>query len=166
MPVTEADVTNYVGQGMADICSNHYDTEAQNHCAHFVAHALGIHLGVVCGDLAASASARHTGATVRCNELFNGLPRRGAWADRPAGASPILVFVTFQQNVTGNVMGQMPSKHVGVWFTQRVYNFSNTEHRVRFDASPDAFFTRMSDYYSSVHPNLGALALYFAVPTV
>lgn len=166
MPVVEGDVSKLVGRRMGEICENHYDAPAENHCAHFVSHALGIHIGLVCGSLSASAAAHGTGATVRCNELFNGLPLRGAWADRPLNRAPLLVFVTFTQNVTGNLMGMMPSKHVGICFTQSVYNFSNSDHLVRFDDSPEAFFSRMSSYYRSVHPRLGNLGLYYAVPPV
>jgi hypothetical protein len=166
MPVTESDVFNYVGQRMGDICNNHYDTPAENHCAHFVSHALGISTGLLCGSLTANVAARNTGATVRCNELFNNLPVRGAWASRPLNRMPLLVFVTFTQNVAGNLMGMMPSKHVGIVFAQNVYNFSNTNHIVRFDESPEKFFNRMSDTYKRAHPRNGDLGLYYAAPPI
>jgi len=164
MPVMETDVIRLVNQAMGDICENHYDTHAQNHCAHFVSHALRIGVATVCGDLTAIAAARGTGATVRCNELFNSLPVRGAWPDRPIGQIPLLVFVTFKQNVSANIMGAMPSKHVGIWFTERVYNFSNSNHIVTFDRSPDEFLARVGGSYEKAHKNLGQTALYYAVP--
>jgi hypothetical protein len=164
MPVSEDEVFALVGQGMAEICDNHYTTESENHCAHFVSHALGIALATKCGDLAFAT--RGTGATVRCNELFNGLPDRGAWAARPDKKMPLLVFVTFSQNVRGGVMGMMPSKHVGIWFTQKVYNFSNTLHKVVWDPSPEAFLQKIGGSYKKAHPNNGEIGQYYAVPPV
>jgi len=164
MPVGEGDVFDYINHKMGDICQNHYDTEAENHCAHFVSHALGITLATKCGDLAYAT--RGTGATVRCNELFNGLTNRGVWANRPDKQAPLLLFVTFEQNVRNNVMGMMPSKHVGIWFSQRVYNFSNTAHIVVADESPDKFIHKIGTYYKGKHPNSGNIGAYYGVPPI
>lgn len=43
----------------------------RNHCAHFVSHALGLQLGTLCGDM--SWKTRHTGASIRCDELYSHL---------------------------------------------------------------------------------------------
>ena len=78
-PVSPAVLAWYYQKSMTEICENHYDTTAQNHCAHFVSHVLGLQLGMLCGDLTGK---RHTGASVRCNELYNRLLDRGPWKRR------------------------------------------------------------------------------------
>ena len=108
-----------VGQSMSTICENHYDTVDQNHCAHFVSHMLGLKLGTLCGDM--EWSTRGTGASVRCNELYNLLLKRGPWKEAPSPSEGLLVFVTSASNVKNNVMSAAPKKHVGIVSGGAVY---------------------------------------------
>lgn len=55
-------------KSMIEICENGCYPTDQNHCAHFVSHVLNLQFGTVCGDLAGE---RHTGASVRCDELYS-----------------------------------------------------------------------------------------------
>ncbi len=158
MPVSQAELEGYLGKSIADICPNSFASPAQNHCAHFASHALGIQLGMLCGDMAFKT--KGTGASIRCDELFNHLPLRGEWANRPSASDGILIFVTSASNVRGgNTMLNVPQKHVGIHFGGRVYNFSNSQHKVVADPTVDAFHRKFMQAYSG-----GNVSLYFGVP--
>ena len=111
MPVSIGELTGYVGKGIADICSNGFADPHQNHCAHFVSHALGIKLGMLCGDM--KHSTKHSGASLRVDEIFNQLSRRGTWENVPPNSDGALIFVVSAKAVHGNRMINIPQKHVG-----------------------------------------------------
>ena len=46
-----SDLQDYVGKSIDKICTNGFTSHSQNHCAHFVSHALGLQLGMLCGDV-------------------------------------------------------------------------------------------------------------------
>jgi hypothetical protein len=154
--------TKYAGHGMNEICENHFDTKGENHCAHFVSHALGIKFPVTCGDL--KFSTKGSGATIRWDELFNQLNPRGLWDNRPTDGRPLLIFVTFERNVINNRMGSSPHKHVGIYINGPVYNFSNSRHVVIRSSSAEEFHQNVGGYYTKMHPNLGPIGLYYGVP--
>ncbi|WP_419809441.1 hypothetical protein [Sphingomonas sp.] len=156
--VTQAILDDYVGKGVDNFCANGFTTAAQNHCAHFVSHALELQHGVLCGDM--KYDTRHTGASMRCNELYNALTQRGAWADAPGIQDGLLLFVTLTSNVSGDTMGSAPKKHVGIVFGGKVYNFGNTAHVVRCEATVDAFKTRMGHAYGG----MDKVSFFYAVP--
>ena len=85
--VTKVILDGYVGQGIGQICGNHFDSPQQNHCAHFVAHALEIQLGMLCGDM--EYKTKHTGASIRCDELYNRLAQRGPWDEALWGEATV-----------------------------------------------------------------------------
>lgn len=154
--VSAAILDAYVGKGMGEICANHFDSPSQNHCAHFVSHALGLQLGLLCGDM--EYATRRTGASIRCDEVFNRLASRGPWASAPGVTDGLLCFVTNPGNVTNNVMANVPQKHVGIVWGGAVYNFGNTQHMVRKEPTVEAFRTRLDGVYR------GGVSLYFAQP--
>lgn len=78
---TTSNLQGYVGKSIGDICSNGFSSPNQNHCAHFVAHALKLKLGMLCGDM--QFKTKGTGASIRCDEIFNRLTSKGPWEDRP-----------------------------------------------------------------------------------
>lgn len=143
--VTAANLQGFLGKPIKDICSLGFDDGAENHCAHFVSHALGIHCATLCGDM--KFATRHKGATIKVHELFNNLTQRGSWQDRPKGGSPVLIFVTSASNVTNNQMANVPQKHVGIACDSGVYNYSNTLHRVICDASIELFHSKFKHAY-------------------
>jgi len=157
MAIALTTLESYVGKSIADLCQNHFSTPDQNHCAHFVSHALNIQVGVLCGDM--NYATRKTGATMRCNELYNNLSKKGPWAAKPDKADGILIFVTASRNVVGGVMSNIPQKHVGIHFGGKVYNFSNSQHKVIVDQSVEAFHTKFKHTYAG-----NDIALFFAVP--
>jgi hypothetical protein len=158
MPLTtEPNIAAYVGKSIGDICENHYNTTHQNHCAHFVSHALSIQLPILCGDM--KFETRHTGATIRCHELFNQLVDRGTWNKRPKGRSPLLIFIISAAQVRNNIMHNVPQKHVGIYFSGPVYNYSNMHQKVVTDQSVDAFFKQIDNLYTA-----DDISLYYGVP--
>ncbi|WP_189045886.1 hypothetical protein [Aliidongia dinghuensis] len=150
-----ADLDAYLGKPIAKICDRGYHPDAENHCAHFVSHALGITIGTLCGDM--NYATRHTGATIRVNELYNGLRSRGPWDNRPPGTDGLLIFVTdANRNMINNRMGQGPQKHVGICYMGKIWNYSNGRHAVVRDASVESFHLKFKRTYHGT-----SISLYF-----
>jgi hypothetical protein len=145
--ITAGTLEAYLGKPIAAICSNHYSTPSENHCAHFVGHALGLKIATLCGDLAWKT--RHTGATIRVHELYNRLASKGPWGQRPAKESTQLIFIVSKSSVVSNVMANDPQKHIGIYLGGAIYNYSNTHHKVVKDRSVDAFYKKFDDYYTA-----------------
>lgn len=158
VPVTKVMLDDYVGKGIGQICPNHYDTTIENHCAHFVSHVLDLRYGTLCGDM--TFAHRRTGASVRCDELYNALPRRGDWDAAPAATDGLLLFVTLRSNMAGTLMGKQSRKHVGIVFAGNVYNYGNTGQAVRREPTVDAFKTRMAHAYGGER----LVSFFYAVP--
>jgi hypothetical protein len=145
MSISLGTLQGYEGNSIADICTNKFSSSSQNHCAHFVSHAHGIQLGMLCGDM--TFKTKKTGASIRCDELYNRLMRKGEWADRPALSDGLLIFVISARSVMNGVMLNVPQKHVGIHFGGKVFNFSNSQHKVISDASVDAFHSKFKNAY-------------------
>ena len=156
MPLTNVDLQKLVGKTISDICANKFASPAQNHCAHFVGHALGITLGVLCGDM--KFETKRTGASIRCDELYNNLQQTGPWAKKPAKSDRLLIFVISSRHMTNGVMMNVPQKHVGIHFGGSVYNFSNAHHKVVVDTTVDAFHKKFKNLYHG-----GDISLYYGV---
>lgn len=146
MPVSMSDLVRYVGQSISDVCSNGFSSPSQNHCAHFVSHALGIQIGMLCGDM--TYATRKTGASIRCDELYNGLQLRGTWDKRPSTDNGLLIFVLSARNMVNGRMLNVPQKHVGIHFMGQVFNFSNSQHKVVADPSVEAFHNKFKSVYA------------------
>lgn len=156
--VTKAILDAYVGKGIAELCLNNFSSAAQNHCAHFVSHALELQHGMLCGDM--TRKTKGTGASIRCDELYNRLGSRGSWDDAPGQTDGILLFVTLSGNVSDTKMGNAPRKHVGIVFSGGVYNFGNTAHVVRCEPTVDAFKQRLGGSYGG----MDKVGFFYAVP--
>jgi hypothetical protein len=147
---------NYVGKSIADLCCNHFSSTAQNHCAHFVSHAHGIKLGMLCGDM--TFKTKGTGASIRCDELYNRLTRKGPWVEKPTVTDGLLIFVLSARNVKNGTMLNVPQKHVGIHFGGRVYNFSNSHHKIVVDPTVEAFHNKFKHTYAG-----GDISLFYGV---
>jgi hypothetical protein len=156
MPITAAELEAYVGLGIGQVCSNGFASASQNHCAHFVSHALGITLGMLCGDM--KYATRRTGASIRRDELYNGLEKKGPWDQRPAIADGLLVFVVSARQVVDGVMRNVPQKHVGIRFGGKVFNFSNGQHKVVSDPTVEYFHGKFKSTYAG-----GDISLFYGV---
>lgn len=156
--VTTEILDAYVGKEITDICEVGYDARGDNHCAHFVSHALQLRHGFLCTGM--KHGRPEQGATLRCNDLFNALAQRGPWDEAPGQQDGILIFITTTGNMTGLQMGSYRKKHVGIVFGGKVYNYGNTEDRVRAEATVDSFKTRLGHAYGGMN----AVSFYYAVP--
>jgi hypothetical protein len=157
MTISVADLQAHVGKPIGDVCSNDFSSASHNHCAHFVSHALSIKLGMLCGDM--KFKTRKTGASIRCDELYNALSSRGAWSDRPKQDDGILIFVLSARHVSGNVMSNHPQKHVGIHHSGEVFNFSNSQGKVVVDATVNGFLAKFKTIYAG-----GDISLFYGVP--
>ncbi|NML16547.1 hypothetical protein [Azohydromonas caseinilytica] len=156
MSITAAQLESHVGKSMADLCSNGFTSTSQNHCAHYVSHALGLRLGLLCGDMAFAT--RRTGASIRCDEVYNRLEQRGPWAERPRADDGLLIFVLSRRNVVDGVMQNVPQKHVGIHFGGKVFNFSNGQHKVVADPTVEQFHAKFRGLYAG-----GDIELFYGV---
>jgi hypothetical protein len=59
------------------------------------------------------------------------------------------------------MMDDYQQKHVGIYFTGPVYNYSNMHHKVIADASVNAFYKKIDNVYSG-----DDITLYYGVPPV
>lgn len=156
MVVSLGTLQGYVGKDIAAICNNDFTSSSQNHCAHFVSHALNIRLGMLCGDMAYKT--KNTGASIRCDELYNRLTIKGSWDKKPAFSDGLLIFVLSARNVIKGRMENVPQKHVGIHCGGKVYNFSNSQHKVVADTSVEIFHNKFKHSYAG-----NDISLYFGV---
>ena len=118
-----ATLNSYVGHPINEICPFGYQTD--NHCAHFVSHALQLGFGYAC------APGRVGSACVRVQELF---PKCGN--TREVLACPAtgegLIFVSQSSNFSGSPVQiqNVPKKHVGIVLNGKVWHYSNSKHKV------------------------------------
>ena len=127
--VTQEQLSAYLGKSIGQICQNGYASDADNHCAHFVSHALGYKFGVTCQMM---GSARGPGANLRVQELFPHCQKVGVWSLRPSAIATCLVFITRASNVnlSAKVMANVPRKHIGIFIGGFVWHYSNSQQKV------------------------------------
>lgn len=138
-------IDRYVGKSVEAFCPFHYGKvkDAQNHCAHFVCHALGIQVGTTCESLLSWPEIKvylkegvpkgSKGYTVRVNDLYNSLKDKGGWEGRKA--DPCLIFATRPSNISVDrqKMGSESRKHVGYFAHGEVWHYGNTDDEVKRD---------------------------------
>lgn len=127
--VTEQQLSRFLGKSIADICRNGYTNDADNHCAHFVSHALGYGFGVTCQMMGSPIG---PAANLRVQEIFPRCARLGVWSLRPASLSVCLVFMARAGNVNlaGKAMANVPRKHIGIFLGGFVWHYSNSQRKV------------------------------------
>lgn len=118
----------FLGKNITEICLNGFVADSENHCAHFVSHALGYSFGYTCSD----QTGKHTapGGNLRVHEIFWRCPQVGLWGEHPR--DKCLVFITKRKNVNlmTKIMVNDPKKHVGIYHGGQIYHYSNTYDRV------------------------------------
>ena len=121
--------SKFLDQNVKDFCENGYIDDSFNHCAHFVAHALGLSVGYTCKK---QTGGQHAGASIRVHELFSNCLEVGPWTDKQAVLLNCLVFITHPGNVhlKTKMMDNHPRKHVGVFSNGAVIHYSNRKDRV------------------------------------
>jgi hypothetical protein len=138
-------IDRYVGKSVEGFCQFHYGKvkDSENHCAHFVCHALGIQVGTTCESLLSwgvvktnikeGISPKTKGYTVRVNNLYNSLSSVGDWDKR--SIDPCLIFATLPSNISVDrlTMGSQSKKHVGYYAGGDVWHYGNTNDLVYRD---------------------------------
>ena len=71
----------YLGKNIGDICSIGFASADDNHCAHFVYHALGNQFGFTCHNM---KNGPGTPANIRVQDVFARCGSVEAWGSRPA----------------------------------------------------------------------------------
>jgi len=127
--ITQSQLDGYLGKSIGAICQNGYADDHDNHCAHFVSHALGYNFGVTCQMMGNGSG---PAATLRGQELFSKCQSVGVWSLRPSSLSTCLVFMTRASNVNlaGKVMSNVPRKQVGIYLNGFIWHYSNSRHQV------------------------------------
>ncbi|MBI3679151.1 MAG: hypothetical protein HY235_01915 [Acidobacteria bacterium] len=127
--VTRDILDGYLGESISEICPNGYTQASDNHCAHFVSHALRFRFGVTCRDMKKGAG---FAACIRVQDVFHSCPAVGTWASKPASVDICLVFITHAANVdvSTRTMQNVPRKHVGIFFDGLVWHYSNSRSKV------------------------------------
>lgn len=125
---------SFVGLSIEDICPLGFGTvgDAHNHCAHFVGHVLklnaSLHLGLTCAGMV-SAGRHHgdAGALIRVNNIFNAADD----IDSPDPDGCLAYYTTKTNMHSDGTMGDHRQKHVGICYKGFVYNYGNTQDKVR-----------------------------------
>lgn len=131
---------SFVGKSVEDLCPLGFgkNSDDHNHCAHFVGHVLKLNnavtTGMTCAGMVYIGKKYPTaGALIRVNDIYN------FCADleepNPLGC---LAYYTLKSNIGADgLMGTMRQKHVGICFEGHVYNYGNTNDKVRKDKVGD-----------------------------
>ena len=144
--VAAADLNQYLGDNISVICGNNYAQPHDNHCAHFVSHALNYSFGYTCW--AATGGTSRPGANLRVHEVFRLCPNVGRWADKPESLRTCLVFVTGSVHVdlANKTMDNVPKKHIGIFIDGTIWHYSNANHKV---------MTQVPDDFAKHYPGQG-----------
>jgi len=122
---------SYLGSHIGAICPNGFDADSENHCAHFVSHALGLEFGMTCARLVHRSRHHGAGANVRVQELFAACPNVRELLECPT-VGTALIFVSAPTNFSAktHTMRNVPKKHVGILHNGVMWHYSNRERRV------------------------------------
>lgn len=95
---------------------------------------------------------------MRVNDLFNNLPERGYWADKPKDLDCCLIFAALKTEIRGDggvlLMSTHPKKHGGIYCKGSAYNYGTTKDKVRVDG-----LANFENLYGK-----GTVALYAKLP--
>jgi hypothetical protein len=127
--ITAADLNKFLGKNITAICTNGYTKPEDNHCAHFVSHALDYGFGYTCR---AAVNGKGPAANLRVHEVFARCPAVGRWDDKPADLKTCLAFVTAKSNVqvANKMIANVPKKHIGIFIDGTIWHYSNANHKV------------------------------------
>lgn len=135
--ISQSALAGYLGKSMSQICPNGYADPNDNHCAHFVSHAIGFRFGLTCGQMKTGPG---PSANIRVQEVFHQCPAVGAWSQKPVVLVSCLVFITNSSNVDlkNRIMTNVPRKHIGIFSNGSIWHYSNSKHSV-VSQTPDQF---------------------------
>lgn len=122
-PIDKTHLDAYLGLNITEICNNGFTCNEQQHCAHFVAHAIGYDGGYTCQT---HMGGDHPAGNLRVHEIFHACPQVGKLEDAPTDR-PVLLFITQECFVDLNAlqMVRQPKRHMGFFFEGMIYHYSN-----------------------------------------
>lgn len=129
--ITKDFLDGFLKKTVEDFCPNFGKVgDADNHCAHWVSHALGFRIGKLCNTMTwEHRKDFESGRSLVVNDLFNSCPERGLWSDKPKELDCCLIFATLQSAVSSSdgqlQMENIRRKHVGIYFKGSAYNYHN-----------------------------------------
>lgn len=151
---------DYKGKTITEICPFKYDRD--NQCAHFVSHVLELSVATTCKNISwdnRQNKAIATGASLRANQVYNNSCQdRGLWTSRKDTVTSCLIFITDASNVKDNIMSDFHEKHVGIYLSGTIWQYSNSHKEVQ-TADVDSWFKRIDAIYKGDN-----ITLYFGIP--
>ncbi|MCK4708210.1 MAG: hypothetical protein KAU21_06290, partial [Gammaproteobacteria bacterium] len=135
-------LNSYIGKHISKICPSMIaKINSQNHCAHFVSHALDIHKPGTAScktfTLNDKVNDEVKNSFIRVNEIFNNCYKRGPWDPPPAEESFLLIFATRESNINSTTtpisMNEHPVKHIGIYHKGQVWHYSNSSRMIKKD---------------------------------
>jgi len=150
MPLTETDLRSLLGKHIRDVCPNGYDSDSDNHCAHFVSHVLGYQFGATCRMMQGGTG---TPACIRVQEVMPRCLQIGNWDDLPTPLFWGLVFITKASNVNvqKKTIVNVPRKHIGIFIGggPTIYHYSNKRRQV-VSETPEQFSKHYDPPYNAM----------------
>lgn len=171
IPDLSADLDNHVGKHISKLCNSSLaKINSQNHCAHFVSHALEVHKKGTADCKTFTYNDKHNPAVkssfIRVNEIFNNCKKRGKWDQAPISNSYLLIYATRESNIdtrkTPPVMQNHPVKHIGIYHKGYVWHYSNTLRKVKKDLVSEWINTFTRAYADKVNPE-NKVVFYYGV---
>ncbi|MCC9601913.1 hypothetical protein LOC67_15235 [Stieleria sp. JC731] len=132
----------FLGKGMSEICPSGYADTSNNHCAHFVGHALDIRVGLTCHGMASRKKRKGESASLRVHEIFAACPTVSEYDSSMLAKKGLMFvsgvsnFVTAKSGVTS--LRNVPKKHIGILVGGKVWHYSNSRNKV-VSQTPEEF---------------------------
>ena len=137
----------FIGKGMSEICPSGYAKTSNNHCAHFVGHALDITVGLTCHGMADRKKRKGERASLRVHEIFASCPQVSEY-DMSMKTGRGLMFVSGKSNfkTKGGTteLRNVPKKHIGVFLNGTIWHYSNSRNKV-ITQTPEQFIKHYSN---------------------
>jgi hypothetical protein len=128
--LSASQLDSWLGKSMTNICLNGYNARGDNHCAHFVSHALSLDFGYTCKQ---HTGKRNRGANLRVQETF----AQCANVQEIHECNTALTGLVFVSAATSfvvqggkTVLNNVPKKHIGMLLGGFVWHYSNSQHQV------------------------------------
>jgi hypothetical protein len=130
--LNESLLNSYLDLHIGDVCLNAYKDDSDNHCAHFVNHAMQMTFGYTCDKIVPAKQRIAVGSNVRVHETFDQCPSKEKIETTASKTG--LCFVSLAGNFVkvGSTyqLANVPKKHIGVMVGNNVWHYSNSKHKV------------------------------------
>ena len=149
MILTSTQLDQYLGKHISYFCGRvGYISDSDNHCAHFVSHALKISYGTTCATMSHGAK---SATSLHIQKLFSHYPEMGNWNGKPDDITQYFIFITSADNVNlkSKHMDNVPKKHIGIFCQGNIWHYSNTKDKV-IKQTPDEFSNHYRNPYNSL----------------